>query len=584
MIYLPKVYFSYRKLSLLGLILLLIFNFECIAQNQDKIWYFGGANPAGVPNNTSGGVNFLTVPPIPLTDGNIAAQEGVSVIADYEGNLLFYSNGENIWNASHDTMLNGSMLSGSQSSVDGVVIDQKPGSEYLYYVFYVSYQLNGGLYYSVIDMRLDNGLGGIVSTKKNIQLVDTTSEAICGIRHANGCDLWVIVKRFRSEGLTAFLLNSQGISDTVFSSFFGSFFTDPYRTIGHSIASSASGAKVVVTKPTVSGIGGSFALFDFDNSNGTFSNIQSIIVPNDYYLVHAAFSPNEQYLYTSHSYIGYKLNQFDISNPANILSSKTTLHTTSNQIEMGALKLAPDGKIYHALTKAASSPPPDGIDGGYGYLGVINFPDSGLGNVVNYVQDGFFLDGKKSKSGLPNMINQYPSKPTEITYFISDSILNLGDTLYLSHTSNQGFRTWISDTGIVDTVRSIAYAPLDTGEHIIRLVVPNNCILDTLAFKVEVIGPTVDLPNSLFIPNAFSPELGESNQGFRVLGQNIMNVEMSIFDIYGNEVYLSHGANPTWDGKVYNELAPLSVYTYKVFCEFEDGSLAIRYGNVLLIN
>ncbi len=70
------------------------------AQNkQANNWYFG--NNAGITFNTPDGS------PQAVFDGQINQYEGCASISDYNGNLLFYTDGVTVWNSMHDTMPNG---------------------------------------------------------------------------------------------------------------------------------------------------------------------------------------------------------------------------------------------------------------------------------------------------------------------------------------------------------------------------------------------------------------------------------------------------------------------------------------------
>ena len=99
----------------------------------------------------------------------------------------------------------------------GSVIVQKPGSDNLYYIFTVpDWQNNNppGLYYSVVDMDMDGGLGA-VTNEKNIPLNaawDAYSKVIA-VRHANGKDIWIITRKHQFDSYAAFLLTEDGIED-----------------------------------------------------------------------------------------------------------------------------------------------------------------------------------------------------------------------------------------------------------------------------------------------------------------------------------------------------------------------------------
>jgi hypothetical protein len=57
------------------------------AQKDASIWYFG----------KRAGLDFRSVMPVPLHDGQLATDEGCATVNDQEGNLLFYTNGEKVW-------------------------------------------------------------------------------------------------------------------------------------------------------------------------------------------------------------------------------------------------------------------------------------------------------------------------------------------------------------------------------------------------------------------------------------------------------------------------------------------------------
>ncbi len=50
------------------------------------------------------------------------------------GQLLFYSNGKHVFNANHDTMINGYEAGLSNSITQNIAV-KKPGSSHLYYLF-----------------------------------------------------------------------------------------------------------------------------------------------------------------------------------------------------------------------------------------------------------------------------------------------------------------------------------------------------------------------------------------------------------------------------------------------------------------
>ena len=115
-------------------LILFYFNLSAgLAQpGQARHWYFG----------TQAGLDFGTNPPVALTNGALTAFEGCATISDLNGNLLFYTNGNQVWDRSHQTMSNGTGLNGDGLATQSTIIVPGPGNPNLYYIFTVD--TNGG--------------------------------------------------------------------------------------------------------------------------------------------------------------------------------------------------------------------------------------------------------------------------------------------------------------------------------------------------------------------------------------------------------------------------------------------------------
>lgn len=198
----------------------ILFTFSTLisyTQKQGNIWYFGD----------HAGLDFNTTPPSYLSDGQTDFHppnlwnEGCSSISDSSGTLLFYSNGEKIWNRYHQTMLNGDSLLGHSSAASGCIILPRPGSDRYFYVLTTDALENlfaNGIRYSVIDMCLDNGNGAVLSNEKNILVYDNTTEKLSAVKHANGVDYWIVSHELNSNSFLSFNLTNNGLLDTVISS------------------------------------------------------------------------------------------------------------------------------------------------------------------------------------------------------------------------------------------------------------------------------------------------------------------------------------------------------------------------------
>ncbi|GIV33129.1 MAG: hypothetical protein KatS3mg031_0664 [Chitinophagales bacterium] len=363
-----------RILKLLTLVGLISTIYPGNAQNskQANIWYFG----------MQAGLDFNPGNPVALTNGAMEANEGVAVISDRAGNLLFYTNGGDmpnvgaIWNRNHQIMPNGALVNqpGCASSIQSSLILKKPGSTNVYYLFTTDCYENafeGGLSYSIIDMNLDGGLGDVVVS--GVKLTGKTNESLTAVAHANGRDYWIITHKVNTDSFYVFQLTANGITGVVKSK------VGPVinETAGE-MKASRNGQRLVYCgnqSPT--------GLYDFDAETGIISNYRFLNVSG----FTASFSPNCEYLYVA-EFLSRRIYQFSMI-PRDINLTRVLVATASAYI--GSLQLGPDDKIYVALRNSQ-------------YLGTITRPNI-KGTNCNFVEQGVYLGGKISKYGLPNFAN-----------------------------------------------------------------------------------------------------------------------------------------------------------------------------------
>src|SRR3569832_419007 len=115
--------------------LLVFYSNVSYSQKETNVWCFG----------YHASVNFNSGTPIAYSSA-IYQWEGCSSIADSNGTLLFYTNGETVWNVNHVPMPNGFGLKGNDSSTQSALIAKKPGSSTLYYIFTAADQSYDTLY------------------------------------------------------------------------------------------------------------------------------------------------------------------------------------------------------------------------------------------------------------------------------------------------------------------------------------------------------------------------------------------------------------------------------------------------------
>jgi hypothetical protein len=284
-----------------------------------------------------------------------------------------------------------------------------------YYLFYKN--VTGGLdgiFYAIIDMNTVWGTPGLGEVIIKGQQINTNRIADCmqAVKHGNGRDWWLVAK-MSSANLThinrfiEYLITPNGISGPFYFDFGGAFDQDFQKIIFNTTCSKIMNINTV----------GYMCEFDFDRCSGAISNPHIIYpeittFPYTRVFWEGAYSPNDSVFYATTSrapgnnygfLLQYDLTAFDI--PA----SCDTLDSATVPIGTGAVRLAPDGKIYYS--RAYESPGVNSYpyaDSMYNYinmnLSVINEPDN-LGAACNYQPFSFYLGGKRTYYGLPNNPN-----------------------------------------------------------------------------------------------------------------------------------------------------------------------------------
>jgi hypothetical protein len=344
-------------------------------QNETTKWYFG----------STAAVDFLSGAPVALTSSVMATSEGSASIAGPGGNLLFYTNGNTIWNANHIAMSNGSGLFGSSISCQSAVIVKQPGSASLYYVFTMRNWTDGGngAHFSIVDMTLASGLGDV--TTKNQLIYGNTRESLTAVCHANGTDFWIVLHDMFTNEFRSYLLTASGLSAMPVISAVGAVFTGANRY--GALKSSQDGTRLGYALGGSAGI--TTELYNFSNATGIVSNAITLNNGVFFNAYGIEFSPNNQVLYVC-EYNGTAIQQFNLAagTPALILASNINIATGANT--KANLQLAPDGKIYACLAYQS-------------FLAVINNPNT-LGVGCGFVNNNVSLAGRTCGLGLPNFM------------------------------------------------------------------------------------------------------------------------------------------------------------------------------------
>lgn len=458
------------------------------------------------------GLHFTPTGPVAVLDGQLNSTQGCSSISDEFGNLLFYSKGDEIWDASHNPMLNSAGLIGNSGgnpaagdASQNSYIVPRPDHPSEYYHFQIKRLGGGGLFYSKIDMTLNGGLGGVVLAEKNVPLIDSTTEMITCLRKPNNIDFWVVALRKPGDTAYAFEITSAGINTTPVLSNTGLPLIQQDQ-LGYlkgsqqndKIAMTMYWAMIEQTNPF------QVHLFDFDNATGQMTYDYGITPSlQDTFNYGVEFSPNGNFLYVQ-SWILSDLRQYDLSSgdPALVSASEQMVGIGYTGTGGGALQLGPDGKIYVARGAAP-------------LLACVNFPND-PGPLCGYDHDAVNLAGPTSTRGLPQFFPFFIEGDVAVldrclgdtsfffsNYLSSDSVFwNFGDPAPgVNDTSTQINPFHIYQNPGTYTVTHIAYSAFLTDTTIVEVnIFPPQSISfpdDTILCDGQVLTFDLDQPGAI---------------------------------------------------------------------------------------
>lgn len=158
-----------------------------------------------------------------------------------------------------------------------------------------------------------------------------------------------------------------------------------------------------------------------------------------------------------------------------------------------------------------------------------------------------------------------------------DITFNSDEPMYLN-AKGTGTLTWIFGDGILchDCPNSQVITRIG-GNYVIQTVNQYGC-KSTDDLNIEITNYY-----SIYIPNVFTPNFDGINDTFLVYGVGISNVEVSIFDRWGESLFNSKDQLKGWDGVYKGEICKQDVYTYVVNFTSLDGKKHTKTGHVTLL-
>ena len=463
------------------LFLFLLSPFFLFSQGEFNQWRFGW----------DAGLDFNVSPPIPVSGSSMVSYFSSASISDSLGNLLFYSNGGSIWNKNNQLMSNGTGLYGNILSQPAYVV-KSLNDDSTYFLFtngeFGIFPTMQGLFYSVINIHLNGGLGDIVSGMKNIPVPggDSVAGWMSGTRHRNNRDAWVVARAVNPNVYLAYQVSSSGINITPVISPSLVHATAIYpQTYCGSVNFTQDGKKLITSYPNDL----IYEICDFNNETGVVTPLfkfQTKYRNKEFIASDNEFSLNARFVYLfttcdSTWFYGFPLSilfQFDATLKDSTNFMKSGIIIDSIFVEnYGGMELGPDGKIYCAKVNMDS-------------LGVIQNPNL-QGTSCDFQRNVISLTANTGYA-LPQFLQKYKAYIHHSDLCQYDSVSFSGDIWPPADSIHWDFGDPSSGLSNFSNQATPAHIYSNTGTYIVELFVRHNDSRTDTSWQSITILPGVD--------------------------------------------------------------------------------------------
>ncbi|UZD24449.1 gliding motility-associated C-terminal domain-containing protein [Algoriphagus halophytocola] len=386
-----------------------------VEDQTNNIWYFGDG--AGLDFNPDPDDPDAPTPRPIETPHPQDIPAGTTTISSQDGEVLFFTDGQSVWDLNGDLMQNGEDIGGENGSSQGVIAVPVPQEETLFYLFTNQTSANGQneAKYSLVDIKSENETGvGNVVTKDNFLFSPSTEHSAA---LDAGDTTWVMYHELGNNTFRAYPVSGQGIGAPVFSSV-GS--NHGFNSGVGAMKFNSDGDQLAVT--ISEGGCNKLEIFDFDSDTGEMTEYARIDLGCDGEVYGMEFSEDGERIMVSYRNGGPGIEEYIIKANDNddpdaavcptcfdgatdrsaieacIISTQNQISDTQG-LDLGALQIGPNGQVYAAVV-------------GDNRIGQINV-GSGCNSESSFTLDGVEPMPGTSNLGLPSFVQNSGSSIPE---------------------------------------------------------------------------------------------------------------------------------------------------------------------------
>jgi len=359
-------------------------------------------------------------------------------------------------------------FNGTGGYMQPVVSIPKPDDDSSYYIFNVGeYELVGtsyGLEYSIVNMRLNGGLGDIDISNKNVHVAGASKAwlAVTGTRHADNRRFWIVttIDSINLLRYSAFLVDQNGIHvpPVLSISYFQKtlpYPAPPYVVNPWSIRISPDGTKLITVRDDIR----EYCLFN--SYTGKVTHL--FFIPNDTTTGqgNAEFSIDSKLLYCSYGVQSLpgecngEIYQFDATKVDSLAFIQSRIRIDSSDAR-SALQMGPNWKIYGTECFKDS-------------LCVINNP-SVQGTGCNFVRNAVGVASPTS-DGFPQFVQRYKAYIHYFSTCQGSPIHFSGDIWPPADSVHWDFGDPASGAGNFSNLTNPTHIYNNTGSYVVELFV-----------------------------------------------------------------------------------------------------------------
>ncbi|MEM7039711.1 MAG: IPTL-CTERM sorting domain-containing protein, partial [Bacteroidota bacterium] len=415
-------------------------------QREAKYWIFGGGTPAHIEFSYSGPLTgwasgFTSNPIVPPPSSVNMGFEGATVVNDPDtGELLFYTSGNDVYNANHNLIISG--LGGNPSSTQAVQVSVLPVCPFdRYYIFSnPAGQFNSGiLTYAIYNQAT--------------QSFDLTGASLPGpFANANIGEGMLVIPS-KSDPLTYWLVTQIGGTNT-----YPVYKIDPAGIQFHNQFNFGVNTPVSLLSMAYSPVreeiafafhpfptnGSGLFVRGFNSTTGNFDSNAPSVNPtsNATFLYDVEYSPDGSKLYYSSYKNPCRLFQFDFNTGTHV----QIVSGPGGNSRCGGLKLGPDGFVYFISQTNNTVATP--------FLNVSRIRTSNLSAADNaFIYEPFATYTDAYAFNLP----EFAATPTSFASPSADTVICPGDSAILQVTGGASY-VWSPSTGLSCTQCSVTVA------------------------------------------------------------------------------------------------------------------------------